>query len=528
MSNVGLDYLRKEFKHLTREEQFELQQIMLSDGRVWSPLPGPQDLAYHSLADILGYGGAAGGGKTDLGVGKTLTQHAQTAIFRRKGTELPAIVDRIEKLVGTRVGYAQSPYRVWKAPVPNVQIDFGSCPNPGDERAYQGRAKDLLFLDEVTHFLEEQVRYLMGWVRTTDPNQRTQTLMTFNPPEDSEGFWVVEYFAPWLDENYPLPAAYGELRWFVSLPGDKDHEVEDATPIWYKGEEFIPQSRTFILSKVTDNPYYMSTGYVSQLQAMPEEMRERLLYASFKAAWKDSPQQVCPSEWVQQAMDRWRDMDRKPEMMALGVDVARGGKDFTEIARRHDGYWFDKPISYPGKDTPDGPTTAAYVFQAIRDGAGINIDAIGVGSSPYDFLKQIKGIAVNGIDAGAGSPYTDRSGLFKFLNFRAYMWWHFRELLDPQYNIGMALPPDKQLKKELTAPQWRAPGRVVQVESRDEIIKRLGGGKSPDRATAYVQAALDAPKIKHLPGHGTQQAKLRVRGHDPYDFLKSRGHDPYK
>ncbi len=516
MSHIDLSDLRKMLPHLTRDERYELQQILLSDDKIWSPLPGPQEAAYYSKANVLGYGGAAGGGKTDLAIGKGLTQHQRVAIFRRDGTELAPIVDRIEALAGHRDTYNGST-RIWRDPVPGVQIDFGSCPNPGDERKYQGRPKDLLVCDEVTHFLENQVRYLMGWVRTTDTDQQTQTLLTFNPPEDSEGFWVVEYFAPWLDETYPIPAKYGELRWFISLPGNKDHEVEGPESVYYRGEKYIPQSRTFILSKVTDNPYYMDTGYVSQLQAMPEEMRERLLYASFKAAWKDNPQQVCPSAWVQAAMDRWVDVDRKPEMMALGVDVARGGKDRTAIARRHEGYWFDKPISYPGKETPDGPIVAGHVYAAMRDGAGANIDSIGVGSSPYDFLKEAR-LPVNGIDAGAAAPYTDRTGLFRFQNFRSYMWWHFRELLDPQYNVGMALPPDKALKKELTTPQWRAPGRLVMVESRDEIIKRLG--RSADLATAYVQAGLDAPKMKQLPGVKAHGVKQQRRGHDPFDILK--------
>lgn len=35
----------------------------------WRPLPGPQTMAYSSPADELFYGGAAGGGKTDLLLG---------------------------------------------------------------------------------------------------------------------------------------------------------------------------------------------------------------------------------------------------------------------------------------------------------------------------------------------------------------------------------------------------------------------------------------------------------------------------
>ena len=32
------------------------------------PLPGPQTLAYQTPADVIGYGGSAGGGKTDLAI----------------------------------------------------------------------------------------------------------------------------------------------------------------------------------------------------------------------------------------------------------------------------------------------------------------------------------------------------------------------------------------------------------------------------------------------------------------------------
>jgi hypothetical protein len=34
-------------------------------------------------------------------------------------------------------------------------------------------------------------------------------------------------------------------------------------------------------------------------------------------------------------------------MLSMGVDVARGGRDSTVIARRHEGYWFDVPLVYP-------------------------------------------------------------------------------------------------------------------------------------------------------------------------------------
>ena len=51
---------------------------------LWTPLPGPQTLAYHTPADELFYGGAAGGGKTDLLLGLAATAHHNSLILRRE------------------------------------------------------------------------------------------------------------------------------------------------------------------------------------------------------------------------------------------------------------------------------------------------------------------------------------------------------------------------------------------------------------------------------------------------------------
>ena len=56
----------------------------------WTPEPSnpPQVEAYHSKADLLLYGGAAGGGKTDLLIGLALTAHERSVIFRRAYVDL--------------------------------------------------------------------------------------------------------------------------------------------------------------------------------------------------------------------------------------------------------------------------------------------------------------------------------------------------------------------------------------------------------------------------------------------------------
>ncbi len=46
----------------------------------WLPLPGPQTQAYFSEADILLYGGEAGGSKTDSGLGLAFTCHKRSLL----------------------------------------------------------------------------------------------------------------------------------------------------------------------------------------------------------------------------------------------------------------------------------------------------------------------------------------------------------------------------------------------------------------------------------------------------------------
>src|SRR5690242_7778413 len=92
-------------KYMTPEERAEVDAILSLDSAIWRPLPGPQTLAFESDADIVGYGGAAGGGKTDLACGKALTRHKNTMILRREATQLTGVIDRLTQLIGSRDGY---------------------------------------------------------------------------------------------------------------------------------------------------------------------------------------------------------------------------------------------------------------------------------------------------------------------------------------------------------------------------------------------------------------------------------------
>ena len=140
----------------------------------------------------------------------------------------------------------------------------------------------------------------------------------------------------------------------------------------------------------------------------------------------------------------------------------------------------------PGHESVDGPAVAALVMQHIRDKAEIHIDVVGVGSSPYDHLRNA-GVDVEGMSAAQATKQRDRTGKLKFKNKRSLWWWRMREALDPVHGSSLSLPQDRKLLADLTAPRWRLnQGGIIQVEPKVDIVKRLG--RSPDRGDAAVMA----------------------------------------
>jgi len=254
----------------TPAQRAEIDALLEADlaHHIWRPQIGRQSEAADCRAFITGYGGAAGGGKSDLIAGLALTEHKRSAIFRREKTQTEGIVQRLTEILGHSNGY-NSQKSAWR--VGDRLIEFAGLDNPTDHQKWQGRPHDFKAYDEVTEQREAQVRFTMGWTRSNDPQQRCRVLMTFNPPTTAEGRWVIDFFGPWLDDRHPNPAKPGELRWFTTIAG-KDMECANDEPfVLFRGEpvydfdpaEFspekiiIPRSRTFIPSRITDNYFYV-------------------------------------------------------------------------------------------------------------------------------------------------------------------------------------------------------------------------------------------------------------------------------
>ena len=477
-------------KGLEPSVRADLDAILLAgDAPVWVPQPGPQTVAFESEADIVFYGGAAGGGKTDLLLGLCLTRQKHSIIFRRQAVQLTGIEERMAAIMGSRDGY-NSQDGIWRLPEGRV-MELGSVKEPGDWIKYQGRAHDLKAFDEITHFTELQFRSLIGWLRTDDPNIRQRVVCAGNPPTDPEGEWVKRYWAPWLEPSHPNPAKPGELRWFVTNEKGEDQEVPGPDLVKV-GEDMVkPKSRTFIPSSVNDNLFLLSTGYKATLQALPEPLRSKMLSGDFNAGAADPAWQTIPTEWVKAAQARWVEREAKGTMTAMGFDPARGGIDKSCLAPRH-GNWFDKLISAPGAVTKDGPTAAAFVVPYVRDSAAICVDSIGIGSSALDFMVGLN-LHVFAVNGAEGSSTMTKAGNLRFRNRRAEMYWRLREALDPTAADPIALPPDPELLADLTAVRYKVVtmGRLaaLQMLSKDDIREMLG--RSPDKGDAVAMTFVD-------------------------------------
>lgn len=473
-----------------KQEAFRRRWENLRHRVDWQPAPdnAPQCLAYELAKSgkvmEIGYGGQAGGGKTDLALGLAGTVFKRSLIMRREFPQLEGIIDRGNVIYPTRLVEGRKMRWQWG----ERTITLRSMQHEKDWSKQQGQGRDFMAFDEAAEFPERGLRSVTGWNRSGD-GSRTLVLYMFNPPTTSEGEWIVRYFAPWIDPDYPHEHAKpGEIRWFVhvSKAGSDDDEileVPNGDPYEYEGETYLPISRTFIAASRHDNPF-LGEEYERTLDALPEPLRTMVKKGVFHLLRQDDIWQVIPTAWVLAAQKRWQETEKPPvKLRAIGVDVAHGGKDRTAIAKLY-ANWFDEPIVYEGVDTPLGEDVVSRVQGAMEYPTRIGIDAVGYGASAAEQLDNLYDVLK--INAGEGVRELDKSEVYGFANLRAKMHWRFREALDPESGENICLPPSRQLRLELCAPRYKIVGGNYQVEAKEAIIKRLG--KSPDIGEAFLHA----------------------------------------
>jgi hypothetical protein len=246
------------------------------------PQQGKQEKFLESTADIVLYGGSAGGGKTYgllleairniavKGFGAVIFRTSLTQIAREGA--LWDTADSIYPLVGGR-GVRGNLVFHWDTY--GTKIAFAYLSRDADVHDWQGTQIPLICFDELTHFSKNQFFYMLSRNRSVC-GVKPYIRATTNPDPDS---WVRKFIDWWIDDDgYAIEKRSGIIKWFVNQ-SDEIFWFDRKIDVVKKFPKIPPKSFTFIMSNVYDNKILMKQdpNYISNLQALRRVDRERLL-----------------------------------------------------------------------------------------------------------------------------------------------------------------------------------------------------------------------------------------------------------
>lgn len=326
--------------------------------------PGPQSQAFASTADITGFGGSAGGGKSHItllrfGVHADRYPGYEGMIFRR---EMPMVTQagglweesvKMYPMFGARPNYSDHNWRWKRANAFGSLLQFRSLQHEKDMLNVQGGQLAEFGLDEATQFLESQFWYLFSRLRTTNaPTFKPRCFLTFNPDPDS---WVRKLIDWYIGEDgYPIPERAGVKRWFLR---DGNDMIWGATPAEVRAlappsiandPDNKPKSLRFIPAKLADNPRGDPT-YASRLNALPLVERMQLLGGNWNI--RASAGNVFKREWFEIVDHLPSDIARVGrywDLAATEPNPSNNDPDWTrgvKMSRHHSGLFFIQDVA---------------------------------------------------------------------------------------------------------------------------------------------------------------------------------------
>lgn len=298
------------------------------------PQPGPQEQFLASSADIVLYGGAAGGGKTFALLLESLRHVGNPRfgglILRRTTKEVcnvGGLWDEAEKLYQPLSAEPRIGSLEWRFPS-GAKVKFDHLEHEQDKHKYQGSQVAFLGFDELTRFTAGQFWYLLSRNRSTC-GVRPYVRATCNPDADS---WVADLVRWWVDSQtgYAIPERSGVVRYFVRIGGEL-HWADTPEELQRDHPDSVPKSFTFIAASLEDNPALTSRdpGYLGNLLSLPSVDRERLLRGNWRIRSQDG------AEWGDACFsDLWEGYwPGAFELSAMAIDPSKGREhgDFAAI-----------------------------------------------------------------------------------------------------------------------------------------------------------------------------------------------------
>lgn len=323
----------------------------------WRPNLGPQTHLFWCPADIILFGGAAYGGKTDamliMAAQGTIYDGYQAIIFRRTYKELEKhIIERSRQLYGGYGKYNEKEYK-WTFRTPDggrAYIYLAYLERDKDVYNYHGGQFQFIGFDESTMFSEFQIRFMLTRLRKGNVKmpRKCKMLLCTNPIGPGIR-WHKQIFI----ENFEK----GKLD-----PGQIYHDAvwTDIDPA-----QQILKSTCFIPSMIWDNPVGLENDptYVDNLRSQGPAMARALLAGSwdetlFMALQFDKYIHVVDPIKIPESAPRW-----------LGIDWGKSDKASTIWQTSFDGrvYW------YRDHNRP-GDMIKPYAEEVIARSVGEKID----------------------------------------------------------------------------------------------------------------------------------------------------------
>lgn len=251
-----------DFALLSPRRQEEYIALLRAELDTWKLTPKQQraeDLTKDCF--FVGYGGAAGGGKSDWGLYhvfhycKTYPR-SRVLVLRTVFPELKrSLIPRSKQKFDTSICKYKAADKEWEFDNGSV-IEFGYMNVEDDVYQYKSAEYDCIFIDEATECTQFQYRYLMSRIRVVNWRKRLgawpHMILCTNPGGPGHG-WFKRDFVEATNHGEHL----AEIHFRDELTGDLIHDPATGKP--------IVRTAAFVPAYVSDNPH------------MPEEYRLNLL-----------------------------------------------------------------------------------------------------------------------------------------------------------------------------------------------------------------------------------------------------------
>lgn len=454
----------------------------------------------------LGYGGAAGGGKTRLGWYVSVFGYCEAyygARFAVGRKELKTL--RITTLAELFVIFADLGYKKDRDYTFNAQDNIIKFPSTGSEiilldMAYSPQDPEYTrfgslnltgaWVEESNESPEKGIQILKTRVGRNNKLKSVATglfeivkgifLETFNP---NKGHVYRVYYKPFKEGKLPNYRAF-----IPALPGDNSH---------------LPKA------------------YMEGLKRADKQTRERLLEGNFD--YDNDPMKIMDYEAiVDMRSNTLPEKDREDRRKYLINDIARFGGDKIVLGEFDDMTLIGLEVyTYQGTDETtqqikDRAAESRIPFSQILSDEG------GVGGGPVDNLKGTKGFNGSSRPRTIPDPLTGKDVAENYTNLRSQCYFLLSEFVN-RHNMAIKLQYFKtniegytqemaleQLEEELDAVK-----RVIPTGSQNEkkgiVAKELMKedlGRSPDFADIFMMRMFFELK----PPRDIQQRKIIIRG----------------